>query len=434
MNYFKYMAGYYKALPTVEDLQEMYDFTYYSSMNAAVTDVNNGTIGTNADATKDTAVAGVYTDQGHPYVVLLKDTTEAKTIQTSVDMTINLGGHTLTNGDLTSQTVISPMGGILTIDGRLKGSTVSIERESVHAICISISTASKQESVHLIGGRYIAKNLSKSARCVNSANTTVKIYASGCDLTADGEGTGIYCVYSSAAAMISNCNLTSTSKSKSANSMYNKGIATLSNCNVRAYSNYTYGDEDYYETSSQGIFNVGTVTINDCHVMGTHSGMQNNGTMFVNGGTYESYGHGGIYFSGTGTTAYVRNAMLKDMLTMPEGYEGTSRHNGAAFYIGGAAGNDNITVYMDNCDLYGSANQGVLRGTSGEKNNSLYISNSRLHDLDGNDIHLRLDGGNHTIYIGTGNNFTEANVEFTDREIDKENPSHVVVTDEVYVS
>jgi hypothetical protein len=123
------------------------------------------------------------------------------------------------------------------------------------------------------------------------------------------------------------------------------------------------------------------------------------------------------------------------MLAMPDGYEATSSHNGGAFYIGGSSDANNINVYMDNCDLHGSANQGVLRGTSGEKNNSLYISNSRLHKLGGGDTtKLRLDGGNHTIYIGAGNNFTEDNVEFTDRETDLQNPSHVVVTDEVYVS
>ena len=32
-------------------------------MNKAVTDVNNGTAGVNADATKDTAAAGVYIDE-----------------------------------------------------------------------------------------------------------------------------------------------------------------------------------------------------------------------------------------------------------------------------------------------------------------------------------------------------------------------------------
>ena len=47
----------------MEELQEQYAFSYYSTMNKAVTDVNNGTAGVNADATKDTAAAGVYIDE-----------------------------------------------------------------------------------------------------------------------------------------------------------------------------------------------------------------------------------------------------------------------------------------------------------------------------------------------------------------------------------
>ena len=75
----------------------------------------------------------------------------------------------------------------------------------------------------------------------------------------------------------------------------------------------------------------------------------------------------------------------------------------------GGADSNNITVYMDNCDIYGSANQIVLRGTSNEKNNSLYISNSTIHDLDGNNIAVHIDNDTHRLYIGKGNNFTASN-------------------------
>ena len=163
---------------------------------------------------------------------------------------------------------------------------------------------------------------------------------------------------------------------------------------------------------------MGTLTINDCYVMGTHSGMQNDGTLYVNGGTFESYGHGGIYFTGEGTTAYVRNATLKDSLTMPEGWEGTSQHNGAGFYIGGGS---NENVYMDNCDIYGSAayQMFVIKGS----NNALYVSNSTINNLTGGDTKIRIDGNN-KMYLGIGNNFTAE---------DTNNPDAVIVTNEVYV-
>jgi hypothetical protein len=202
----------------------------------------------------------------------------------------------------------------------------------------------------------------------------------------------------------------------------NDGGTTITNCNIRAYSNY-HKDGAGYSVSSQGVGNKGTLTINDCYVLGTHSGLSNYGTLYVNGGTYEGYGHGGIYFSGTGTTSYVRNATLKDSLTMPDGYTATSQRNGAGFYIGGTTGN-NIKVYMDNCKIYGTASQIVLRGSSNEKNNTLKISNSDLYDLNGDYLSVRIDNDTHKLYIGKGCNFTAENTTL---------PSAVIATDEVYV-
>jgi hypothetical protein len=140
--------------------------------------------------------------------------------------------------------------------------------------------------------------------------------------------------------------------------------------------------------------------------------------LYVNGGTYESYGHGGIYFAGADTTAYARNAVLRDC-DMPDGYTATSGRNGAGFYVGGANG---ISVYMDNCDISGAnkAQLFVLRGTSGEQNNTVYISNSRIED----GAKIRIDNDTHKLYIGRGNNFTAD---------DTNRPGAVIVTDEVYV-
>jgi hypothetical protein len=148
--------------------------------------------------------------------------------------------------------------------------------------------------------------------------------------------------------------------------------------------------------------------------------VNNAGTLYINGGTYEGYGHGGIYFN-VGTTAYVRNATIKDNPKMPEGYTATANHNGAGFYIGSG---DNIKVYMDNCKIYGTASQIVLRGSSGEQNNTLYISRSKLYDLDGDYLSVRIDNDTHKLYIGKGSNFTAENTTL---------PSAVIATDEVYI-
>ena len=157
--------------------------------------------------------------------------------------------------------------------------------------------------------------------------------------------------------------------------------------------------------------------MNNCYAMGTHSGMTSNGTLYVNGGTFEGYGHGGIYFSGTGTTAYVRDAILRDC-DMPDGYTSTHTRNGAGGYLGS---DTKLKVYMDNCDIYGiSASQIFVIKTT---DNALYISNSTINNSNGGDANVRIDSGN-TLYLGVGNNFTAE---------DTNNPEAVIVTDEVYV-
>ena len=152
--------------------------------------------------------------------------------------------------------------------------------------------------------------------------------------------------------------------------------------------------------------------------MGTHSGMQNFGTLSVNGGTFEGYGHGGVYFSCDGTTSYVRNAVLRDC-PMPDGYTATAGRNGAGFYIGSAT---NVNVYMDNCDIYGIADSQIAVIKTND--NALYISNSTINNSRGGDANIRIDEGNNKLYLGRGNNFTAE---------DTNNPEAVIVTDEVYV-
>ena len=247
-------------VPTPEQLQARYKFEYYSTLNGAVNDVNNGTIGTNADANKDDAVAGIYTNAGQTYVVLLKDTTEATRIQPSVDMTINLGGKKLSANDACS---INVLGGNLTIDGRMRGSAVVIERAST-AACIQIPTSSVAKSLSVIGGTYFVLSESGNAYTFNIKSETCKSVLSNCNITAEA------------------------TLGAHVNGVYNKGITTVSNCSIRAYSNYT-ADGDTYTALSKGIDNYGTLTINDCYVMGTHSGVSNHGTLYVDGGTYEGY-------------------------------------------------------------------------------------------------------------------------------------------------
>jgi hypothetical protein len=377
-------------IPTVEDLQKKYAFKYYSTMNKAVGDVNSGSIGVNEDATKDTAVAGVYTDEnGGANVVLLKDHTESARIKPSVDMTINLGGHTLSANDKVG---INPLSGNLIIDGRLSGSTISMTQTgSNNAKPLQLpSTFTGKCTTY--GGAYISNV---------EGGIATSIFANGGTLE------------------VSNAKLfaTATNGTSAPLEIGTSASATIINCDIRGYANYTYGVESYYDEYSIGVRNYGTLYLNDCYVMGTHCGVGNSAILTVNGGIYEGYGHGGLYFSNDNTASYVKDAIIREC-TMPDGYTATAGDNNTGFYIGGSSTANNITVYMDNCDIYGSDKPFVLRGTDGEKNNSLYISNSTV-----NDAKIRIDNNTHKLYIGAGNNFTAEDTTL---------PEACVATDEVY--
>ena len=62
----------------MQELQSRYAFTYYSTFEDAISYVNNGN--PSANSTKDDAEAGIYEDNGHKYVVLLKDADVESTV------------------------------------------------------------------------------------------------------------------------------------------------------------------------------------------------------------------------------------------------------------------------------------------------------------------------------------------------------------------
>jgi len=448
---------------------EVYEIMYYSTLKEAVNDVNNDKIGEKAIADQHNAVAGVYTNnENEVSVVLLKDTTEtSSSIPVSTDMIINLGGNTLTFADV--DVGVDIISGDVTIDGRLYGSKIEAT-STTNVFCIRAAKDSNS-NVSIIGGNYIvtttgtntitvgivANNTSKveiydAIIKANGGSSTTRgigansgsiLIVSDSDIIVDGKSTADVSIYNAGTATVSNCNMI-TNSTATAYNISNHGLMTISDVDIiatsstgkaygisnangstctifdssiKALSNYTY-DDGKYSATSNGIANSGTLTINNSYVMGTHSGMSNVGTLYVDGGTYEGYGHGGIYFAGSGTTAFVSNATIREC-DMPEGYTQNAGDNNAGFYIGGAAGNDNIKVYMNNNNIYGSSQPIVLRGSSGEQNNSLYISNSTINT----NANIRIDNNTHRLYIGAGNNFTAANTNL---------PSAVEPTTDVY--
>lgn len=409
---------------SVDDLQNKYSFAYYSTMNLAVNDVNNGTTA-NADSTKDSAVAGVYTDEnGGKNVVLLKDHTEAARITATTDMTINLGGNILSSENKIAIAITS---GNVTIDGRLAGSTI-LNRQNGD-IRASAVAAAESTKLFINGGQYACygENLpDNTGAIVTTGSLTVQDARIIIECTI-GHSHGITLGHTST-AVISNTEIiaTSTDGCSFGVDLNSDSIATLTDCNIKAYSNYLYSEETHCAAFSKGIRNFGTLTLNDCYVMGTHSGISGNGILYVDGGTYEGYGHGGFYFAASDTTSYVRDAVIRDC-DMPDGYTATASRNGAGFYMNPNGYNDQTSgtqiVYMDNCDIYGISASQIIAMAGGDKN-ELYISNSTINNMKGGDANIRIDVGNNKLYIGAGNNFTAEDTSL---------PEAVVVTDEVYV-
>lgn len=117
---------------------------------------------------------------------------------------------------------------------------------------------------------------------------------------------------------------------------------------------------------------------------GTHSCLSNRGKMYVNGGRYTGFCHGGIYCShGTEGEAFVNDAYLRDGYyegIYTEHYANNKTSSVGGFYIGGgeSANCSNMSAYFDNCKIEGVYRAFVMRGTSGEKNNKAYLSNCEL--------------------------------------------------------
>ncbi|MBR5227239.1 MAG: hypothetical protein IKV94_01190 [Clostridia bacterium] len=413
-----------------EETEEKEEIEYYSSLASAINDVNNDKIGEKADANENNAVVGVFVNENKPYIILIKDTTEAELISFNKDMDVNLNGYILT---LTDENGIEITNGNIKIDGSIEGSTIrgeNIFKATAGQLIINGGTYISNSTSYVVAFNVLSKMTISDAdvqttssertavgvRVQNRGNVTI----SNCKIISNGQtySVGIEDYGYNTSFFVAESDIESNAVNGTAYGVRSKSNLEMSNCAVKASANYS---ADYSQVSIGIKLESGLATLNNCHVMGTHSGVSTSGELKVDGGIYEGYGHGGFYFSGTNTTSYVKNANIRQC-AMPSGFQDLGAAcNGAAFYIGGNTGKDNIKVYMDNCEMYGSAYPIVLRGSSGEKNNTLYISNSNVKRKN---LAVRIDNDTHKLYIGTGCDFT-AN--------DSNRPTAVVQTNEVYV-
>jgi hypothetical protein len=208
------------------------------------------------------------------------------------------------------------------------------------------------------------------------------------------------------------CNFEIISPNGMSSNVFSKGNIYLENCDLQCYANHTANDAGtYYATMSRAIYSlIGNVTLKNCIIYGTHSGLTiRNGELYIDGGTYDGYSHGGIYLGNANQKSYIYNASINDVALRGEGMydDGVAGTNNAAMYIGGA---NFMQVYVDNCEFYGKIQPIVIKyHATSSHDNHLYISNSRMN-LDYTRSGIRNDGANYVTF-GINNNFDYRDLE-----------------------
>lgn len=376
---------------TVVDNEGAIAAHYYATLAGALNDINSNTIGSGASSDNSNAQVVVYNDGGLLRCRLLAD---VYNMSATIDneCLIELNGHTITSEE--DKPLFNITKSCKIVGGQLNGVAKGAGTRISPYTFINVEAGAQLEM----------------SECTTSVND-------------DNGGTiSAIMVAEGGSAKITNSDVTITSKSGlMSNCVYNYGECTLEDSRLIALSNHcaNAAGNDYGQTA-RAVYaeNNSTTTFKDCYIYGAHSGATIRGKLYVDGGTYYGYSHGGLYVSNAGQECRILNATISEC-ELATGYidDGVAGTNHAGMYIGGSS---YMAVYVDNCDFYGLQQPIVLRGSSGEAHNILYISNSRIN-LDYTHYGVRNDGSNE-IKIGRGNNFGaddlkyRRNYELTDEE------------------
>lgn len=419
---------------------------FYETLPEAIDDVNNGLyINIDTDAWSNVPKVKVTTsDTGVTTVTLLADVSisEALTISKSCDIVLN--GHKLTLAS--SAALLNIAEGIdCTIWGNIPGSAIVKEGITDTSTTNVFFLTIRGGNVRLIGGEYTFKGsvegstvmLASTATCGNleidgctirventSATSTGVLYGfqnRAVNATIRNSTITVNGVVNTIAGIRNPSNLTlekATVKAalsadgclKEVYAISNTGTLTTEDCYILADSKGIHAEDD---EPAIGILNqvTGTAHLKNTTVTGTHSGLQNDGKLYISGGTYTGYCHGGIYFAhGVDGIGYVNDAMIRDGHyegVFTDYFDALTDHSWGGFYVGGGTDerNSNMTVYMDNCTIEGVKWAIAMRASSGETNNTVNLSNCTIVDGVNKPINC-YETTVHTVNIGTGCNVT----------------------------
>lgn len=477
-----FINGKFVNILTVNKTSGYLSETYYTSLSSAIDDINDGVV-TRACLPKDKKVKVGINSEGEIIVTLLADLSEDIEIKVYKNIILILNGKTLTFGGKGRLRFYENT--ICKIDGQIEGSQI-IKTEITDNISSIIGAQGKSLSIN--GGSYIlVGNFETNINCIIVSgveffeidNSTIlsintasilgscrtraiqtsakKMHIKNSTITADGEQI-VQSVFVAKDALLEVENSTIKAITRnvedaiSATAIFNNNGAT-----IFVKDSILYGDapfDDAETPCSDGLRNYGVAFLENTNVTGTINGVTQSALnsenavpteLYVKGGIFKGYSHGGFYFA-HGSTGI---AYINDATTMCGGYDGEFVDhylNGenniphspsgqktdplGAMYIGGGSeiNNFNITVYMDNCTFGDLGYPIVLRGSSEEKNNTLNMSNCKfLNSTTNNDKYrIRIDNNTHTLNVGIGNDLSE--VELNQDSV----PSRLIHTDQLY--
>lgn len=391
---------------------------YYGSLSDAFSGDNVLTDSTGASVS-------VAEEDGKKVVTLLDDVALTETLNIEEAATLDLNGYEITSE---SEVAIRTTADVV-IDGTKEGSAITVNAPAGQKGTV-LSAMTGELTVN--GGTYTSNTSGAGTKTSQTQviyvydNTTANVNDATIVATDSNNGCviGVNGAKATSVLNLTNCDIiVSSGKSLENLGVQAKGDAVLSGCSVIAEADYVANAAgNNYASNSRGILSEATLELYDCYVWGTHSGVTAKGSVYVEGGTYEGYGHGSFYLAGSNTTSYFYNCEL-NWAPMREGTvaDVVAGTNGAGFYIGNGA--DNVVAYFDNCDFNMNEGNGelykgnpvpfygiVLRTAGGESDNKVYLSNCYVEMA--NYQMFRGNGtSGHTVYNGVGNDWSKAAVE-----------------------
>lgn len=441
---------------------------YYGSISAAISDINNG-VTTNALADREGAKTAVFTAHtGGKTVMLLDNVSESAALTVNKDIDFALNGKALTLTD-TAAVLTFGVGTKCRINGEVDGSAI-IKEVADAAATVNLIVANGDLKIE--GGRYALTGGNTKTNLTIKANASCeKLEIRGGVIVAGAVGTGstARCLQTQAKkSVLNHCVL--TAKGDAGSGIFGMGeivvgnttvqaegtkgntsgvnlpsaadvtienteirvkaseatcyaINTVAGVELRIKDSVIFADAPDCHAStpnSVAIVNLGNLYADNVTAFGTHSAVTNQKNAYINGGTYTGYCHGGVYCAGsTSGETFINDAVLEC-----GNYEGDFDYSDmadsiyGAFYIGGSEGSNNLIAYVDGCAFDGAgAHAIVLRGSSGEQNNTVYISNSTT--VGG----VRIDNDTLKLYVGVGTNITAVKID---------NPSRAEFTGKLY--